>query len=242
MSSNVKSYFESHSHNYPKSQAFYYFIVDKIKRAIPVEAGIRLLDVGCGDGNFIKSLSTAGIRFEYFATDISLAMARRASQNLSDIDVKFFVCDAFNMPVREDFKFEIIHIDSVLHHLIGRTKGRSEDLVRKIVAYLAQRLMENGILIVQEINFRSFLIPQLTSNVVFYGLKINNFLKLDMSKIIPEVKPGLEVNFLDEGQLVRILSEHGSVDKIHQDSYDIPKSYKLFLLKEYGHSTYLMKK
>jgi SAM-dependent methyltransferase len=242
MSNKVKSYFEAHAHNYPKNQEFYIFIVDKIKRAISADSGIRLLDVGCGDGNFIKSLSKVGIKFEYFATDISFAMTRKASDNLSGNDVRFFVSDAFNMPIKEDFKFEIIHIDSVLHHLIGSTKGKSYILVRSILDQLVQKLTDNGILIVQEINFRSFLIPQLTSNIVFYGLKLNNLLKLDLSKIIPEAKPGLEVNFLDEGELVRMLSDYGSVDKIHQDSYDIPKAYKLFLLKNYGHSTYLMKR
>ncbi|MGH9987811.1 MAG: class I SAM-dependent methyltransferase [Nitrososphaeraceae archaeon] len=243
MSTKVKSYFETHAHNYPKSQAFYLSIVEEIKKAIPTKSRIKLLDVGCGDGAFIRSLSSAGVNFEYFATDISYKMISIAKNKLNGRGIRFFVCDAFNIPIKQDFKFEIIHLDSVLHHLIAKTKRSSTLLVRNVIDQLAQRLSEDGIMIIQEVNFSSFLIPQLTSNIVFYGLRINNnFFKIDLSRIIPDLKPGLEVNFLDEDQIIRILSDHGSVDKIHQDTYEIPRSYRLFLLKHYGHSTYLMKK
>ena len=240
MTSNVKSYFESHAHNYPKNKEFYISIVDQIKRIIPLNRRIKLFDVGCGDGNFIKSLSNAGVDYEYYATDLSFNMVNTAKKNLHGKNVGFFVADAYSIPVRDDFKFDIIHIDSVLHHLIAMTRRKSNTLAKRIVAELINRLSENGILIVQEINFRSYLFPQFTSSFVFYALKMINFIKLDLSRLLPDLKPGLEVNFLDEAYLLFILGKYGSVRKIHYDSYNIPYSYKLFLLKKYGHSTYLI--
>jgi SAM-dependent methyltransferase len=240
MTSNVKSYFESHAHNYPKNKEFYISIVDQIKRVIPLDRRIKLFDVGCGDGNFIKSLSNAGVDYEYYATDLSFNMVNTANKNLHGRNVGLFVANAFNIPVKEDFKFDIIHIDSVLHHLIARTRSNSNRLAKRIIDELVNRLAENGILILQEINFRSYCFPPLTSTLVFYALKVINFLKLDLTRLIPDVRPGLEVNFLDEAFLLDVLREYGSVRKIHFDSYHVPRLYRIFLLKQYGHSTYLI--
>lgn len=242
MSGDVKSYFENHCHNYPKSEQFYSKLIMDIKSVIHTQRPIRLLDVGCGNGNFIGSLLNSGINFDYFSTDISFNMLKAANKNLYGKNIRFFVADAFHLPLISKLRFEVIHIDSVLHHLIANTKGKSNLLAATLIEGLVRRLTQGGILIVEEVNFSSHLIRQLTSNLVFYALKLNKFLRIDLSRIIPDLRPGLEVNFLDDKYLMSVLNQHGSVNKTHYDSYDIPQSYKAFFLKQYGHSTYFLTK
>jgi SAM-dependent methyltransferase len=250
MSGNVKSYFESHSHNYSKGPEFYSSVVNHIKNTLQTNSNARFLDVGCGDGNFIKALVKEGIKMRYFATDISLTMITRAKENLDNCDVELFVADGFKIPFRPGIKFDVIHIDSVLHHLIGRTRDKSTGLIEKMLELLVASLTAKGILIVEEWYYVSYLIPKLTSFIVFYGLKLINFLNLDLSSYTKEIRPGLEVNFLHPGQLSEILSRYGSVYLLHKRSgYHalhnipgrVPASYRLFLLKDSGHIAYMLK-
>ena len=85
---------------------------------------IRILDLGCGDGSFIKGMIRAGIQADYIATDISHVMVNMAKNNLYNRKIKLFVADGFNLPLKSNIKFDI-HIDSVLHHLIGKTRAES---------------------------------------------------------------------------------------------------------------------
>jgi SAM-dependent methyltransferase len=251
MSSNVKSYFESHSHNYSKSPEFYSSVVNQIKITLQTNSNAKLLDVGCGDGNFVKALIKEGLKMRYFATDISYMMVKTAKTNLvNNCDVELFVADAFNIPTKSSMRFDVIHIDSVLHHLIGRTRGKSMVLIKEMLQLLMDLLSDKGILILEEWYYVSYLIPRLTSFIVFYGLKLLNSLKLDLSSYTKEIRPGLEVNFLHPGQLSEILSRYGCATLLHKRSGyhgmhnipgGVPASYRLFLLKDSGHIAYMLK-
>jgi SAM-dependent methyltransferase len=242
MSGNVKSYFEMHAHNYPKSEEFYSNLIKHLKSLIGTGRPVKLLDVGSGNGSFVRSLLNSRMKFDYYCTDISLNMLRIANENLQDGNVGFFAADAFQLPLVDGLVFEIIHIDSVLHHLIDSTKGKSNMMAASLIDVLVDRLSDNGVFIIEEVNFGSHLYGQLTSTIVFYALKINKFLRFDFSRVIPDLRPGLEVNFLDDEYLLGLLRRHGKVEKVHYDSYAIPRSYKVFLLKKYGHSTYILRK
>jgi ubiquinone/menaquinone biosynthesis C-methylase UbiE len=61
---------------------------------------------------------------DYFAIDITVKMITIAKENLVSSNVKLFLADGLNISVRQDIKFDIIHIDSVLHHVIERTRGK----------------------------------------------------------------------------------------------------------------------
>jgi hypothetical protein len=60
--SSTKSYFEQHSHHHPyaKDPAFYQSIIGSIRR-IGVKDRIKVLDLGCGNGSFIKGLIDIGM-------------------------------------------------------------------------------------------------------------------------------------------------------------------------------------
>jgi SAM-dependent methyltransferase len=245
MSKNVKSFFESHFHRYINKPDFYASIATEIKGAIPKDRRLRFLDVGCGDSSFIKALSVAGVEADFLATDLSFNMIVKSISNLKGYhhqhDVDLVVADAFELPLKESLRFDIIHIDSVLHHLIGRTRGESERLAERIIDKLARRLSDRGLLIVEEVFYDSYAISNLTSFLIFYGLKIINFLHLDLS-FTRDIRPGLEVNFFDEKRLVNMLGKHGFLTLINRELFQMPRSYRLFMLKEFGHITYSIKK
>jgi ubiquinone/menaquinone biosynthesis C-methylase UbiE len=72
----------------------------------------------------MEALVKAGINMDYFAIDISFKMITIAKENLVSSNVKLFLAYGLNIPARQDIKFDIIHIDSVLHHMIERTRGK----------------------------------------------------------------------------------------------------------------------
>lgn len=242
MSKNIKSYFEHHALDYAnRHEHFYKESIDTVKRIIDFKAKVKVLDIGCGDGGFIKSLSQAKLDGEYFVTDLSFEMIQLAKKNLLDTETKMLVADVFNLPFREDIKFDIIHIDSVLHHLVNGTRTKSNKLVSKTIKLLVNRLTSNGIFMIDEWYFISFIGTSFASFLIFYGLKLINTLKIDLS-FIGEIRPGLEVNFLEPKKFLKVLSSYGCPQLLMKRNVNFPIIYKLFLLKEKGRITYVLRK
>jgi hypothetical protein len=76
--------------------------------------------------------------------------------------------------------------------------------------------------------------------MIFYGLKLLNLLHLDVSKIVGELLPGLEVNFLHQKQIEELLEQYGTIQLIKRTPWQVPKFYRLFLLKDLGHISYII--
>jgi SAM-dependent methyltransferase len=243
--SNVRSYFDSNAHrryynNIQSSQKIYRTIINNIQKT-QTGKRIKLLDLGCGDGTFIKgAIMTEEIDATFIGTDLSPSMASLAKNNLRHQRVEIFVADAFKLPLISETKFDVIHMAYVLHHLTGNTRAESRRQQNSMIKLLVDRLSENGILLIEEIYYISHILPHLTSFMVFYGLKLLNFLHLDASRIIDEYVPGLEVNFLSLDELKKLLEPHGhNVQLIRKEAERVPKLKRLFLLKEMGYMSYV---
>ena len=239
----VKSYFDTHSHNhsYQKDPNFYNELVKRI-RDNNSNKNLKILDVGCGGGSFIKSMIDAGIDADFVGVDVSTGMLSMAKETLSKYHdrVELIAIDGFDITSKINKKFDIIHMDSVLHHLIASTQGKSMQLVHKMLSLLISLLENKGQLIIEEVYYNSFLYPKLTSKIIFYGLKILNSLKLDVSKWFPDIQLGLEVNFMHESELEKLLSKYSEKLIIFKnDSWKVPRTYKYFLLKNFGHISYI---
>jgi hypothetical protein len=167
-------------------------------------------------------------------------MIKMAKNSLDCSRVQFLLADGFKMPLKPEAKFDLIHVDSVLHHLIGKTRTESVRLMDLFCKQLMDRLSENGSLIVEEVYYASHLFPQITSCMIFYGLKLINFLHLDVSKIIGELLPGLEVNFLHHKQIEELFEQYGTIQLIKQTPWQVPRLYRLLLLKDLGHISYII--
>lgn len=243
----VKSYFEKHAHDsaYRKTARFYSEISTKIKRNYESTDRLRILDVGCGDGSFIKALIETGLDADYYGIDISFSMLKMYDGD-KHCYPNLLIADAFNMPFRSTSKFDVIHIDSVLHHLIASTRSKSVQLAKQMIVGLACMLANKGLLIIEEVYYDSIFNTSITSHVIFYGLKLLNFLHLDLSRVIGEIKPGLEVSFLTNKELIGITKNIGPSDAVIKNEFNISRFKKIilafFLLSDAGHITRIVRK
>jgi SAM-dependent methyltransferase len=240
--SGVKSFFETHAHDYIMRPSFYSTIANKIKLEVSYLSDLKLLDVGCGDGTFIKSLINAGMRAEFLATDISFTMSNMARINLRLNRTEILVADAFNIPINAGKRFDVIHIAFLLHHLIGKTRAESKTLARKLISTLIGMISENGILIVEEVYYNSYFLPRLTSSIIFYITKLLSFIHFDSVHITNKYKPGLQVNFFSQFELEELLRDYGSVHLLYRNPWEVPELYRIFLLKEFGNIVYTLRK
>jgi SAM-dependent methyltransferase len=213
--------------------------MNDIQRRV-ADGRIKILDIGCGEGHFIKNALTAGIDADFIGFDISINMIKMAKNSLDCSGVQLLAADGFKMPLKPEAKFDLIHIDSVLHHLIGKTRAESVRLIELFCKQLRERLSEYGSLIVEEVYYGSRLFPQITSCMIFYGLKLLNFLHLDVSNIVGDLLPGLEVNFLHHKQIEELLEQYGTTQLINQTPWQVPRLYRFFLLKDLGHISYVI--
>jgi 2-polyprenyl-3-methyl-5-hydroxy-6-metoxy-1,4-benzoquinol methylase len=78
----VRSYFDSHAHLdiYAIEADSCSVHINHIKRIIGLDEGIRILDVGCGNGVFIKTMINNGLKADFMGLDISSAMIAMAKK------------------------------------------------------------------------------------------------------------------------------------------------------------------
>jgi SAM-dependent methyltransferase len=174
----------------------------------------------------------------FIGFDISSNMLSTARKSIDSSRVDLVAADGFKMPLKSEATFDVIHIDSVLHHIVAKTKRKSFLLVDLFCKELIEHLSQNGSLIVEEVYYVSHLFPKLTSSLIFYGLKFLNLLHIDASRIVNELLPGLEVNFLGDNEIWKLLDRYGEVHLIKKTPWPRPRLYRLLLLKEFGHISY----
>ena len=206
--SDVKSYFEKHSHHhaYHRDASSYAQTMESITQILGSRP-LNILDVGCGDGSFISGLNKSGIEGKFIGIDLSHNLVVDASRDVKK-SADLLVGDGFNLPFRREVKFDAIHLDSVLHHIIGKTRRESKQLARNFLTFLRERLSEHGVIIVEELHFLSFFFPELTSSIIFYGLKILNRLRINLSSLNKEFQLGLEVNFFSRRSLEVLFEQY----------------------------------
>ena len=96
---------------------------------------------------------------------------------------------------------------NLLHHFIGKTRIESRFL-KEMNELVPQKLEDNNIVVIEKHYFISDIILEFLSLVVFYGLKLTDFLNIDLSASTREIGPGVEVNFLHSKQPVKILDQY----------------------------------
>lgn len=237
----VKSYFDVHSHHtaYHKDPDYYLPLANTIEK-IRSNKRLRILDIGCGDGSFIKGMLISGINADFTGIDVSTAMINIAKMNLEGQPVNLLIADGFKLPLSSEIKFDLIHIDMVLHHIIKKTRRKSLQLANHFLDIVCNLLSNKGVLIVEEMYYNSYVLPYITSSIVFYSLKILNLINLDISRIMSDIKPGLEVNFFYNKQLFQMLGVYGNVNVIRNITGKVTNLQRLLLLKEIGTISYMI--
>ena len=87
-------------------------------------------------------------------------------------------------------------------------------IVNLMLNLLIDRISDNGILVIEEMHYVSNIIANITLPVIFCGLKLLNFLHLYVSRILNEFQPNLEVNFLYDKEIEKLLERYGSVSRL----------------------------
>src|SRR5712691_9831527 len=109
----IKSYFNNHAHHHAyhydsrhNDPSIYISIKNDIQRR-DADGRIKILDVGCGDGPFIKNALTARIDADFIGFDISINMIKMAKNSLDCSGVQLLAADGSNMPLRPEAKFDL---------------------------------------------------------------------------------------------------------------------------------------
>lgn len=112
------------------STAFY---VEYICRFMPIAEGIRVLEVGCGEGGNLLPFALIGC--EVTGVDFSAKKIENARNyfRINGADGAFFCADFFDFPL-QDKAFDVILVHDVMEHIAPEDKGRFLDRIRAFLA------------------------------------------------------------------------------------------------------------
>jgi len=102
-------------------------VKDLLFRAYKYNETIRILDLGCGDGNSYDQLSKFHDRIKWVGVDIESSYE---VQGRKRSDINFIVYDGMNIPVLED-SFDIVYCCQVMEHVRS-----PEELVKDVYRVL----------------------------------------------------------------------------------------------------------
>ena len=156
----------------------------------------KILDFGCGRGILSNFLALTSNQRQILGIDIcqnKINQAKIASQNIDNV---IFT----NQRIKEiEEKFDTIVMSDVLHHLPIEEQ-------KEIIIKLRKKLTENGVLIIQDINKKSFpkyLVGWLI-DVLFSGYK--NIFYRSQEEIIAMLKDsGFKVKIYGEDKIAHII-------------------------------------
>lgn len=115
--------------------------------------GDKVLDIGTGQGDFLKTLLENLNKYEIaFGYDISKKSLEAAKINLKDQNVNFILGDGKQLPFLDN-EFDLITISNSLHHF---------DNIDNMISEAIRVLKVNGILLINEMISNNLTEPQLT--------------------------------------------------------------------------------
>tara|TARA_R110002096_G_scaffold15071_6_gene53165 strand:- start:1437 stop:2177 length:741 start_codon:yes stop_codon:yes gene_type:complete len=78
--------------------------------------GLRVLDLGCGDGTYTRELYDRMNPSEIVAVDPASSAVDLAERRAGERNISFSVCSAYELPF-DDQEFDIAYLRGVLHHM-----------------------------------------------------------------------------------------------------------------------------
>lgn len=156
---------------------------------------VKVLDIGCGKGNFLKQAKETCPYAHLFGIDISIGMLAQA------FNITSFICSsALLMPFKKE-TFDIVHIDALLHHLIGAKRHECNLQASKAISEAVSVLRVGGYLLIAEPIYE----PEFVGFMIFYLKKIIAF--ITKNKRVKGLGAPV-VSFHTEENVLKLLSKH----------------------------------
>jgi len=124
--------------------------------------GSTCMDIGCGAGNvleYVKNELSLDVSGMDFAENYVAQASRRCGCEVMKGSI---IDDGFIERIGKEYDFVIL--GAILHHLVGATRARSEELARGAVRNAMKLLKRGGYLVVVENAYS----PYLPLSVIFY--------------------------------------------------------------------------
>lgn len=195
----VKQYFNDHSTDYERGETYGTERKIEFIKERTISGGI-CVDLGCGDGYFLDEVGKKTSIDKLVGVDISKEML-----NKYDGDADLIAGSVGDIPLSEN-SVDLIHIDTVLHHLVGSTRQESKKKMAQAVKDIKTILSEESYLIISEHCMTSRMIPSLIPVGLFLMLK---HFSSPLSRFHPEIKSGLLVSFYTISEIREVVENCG---------------------------------
>jgi ubiquinone/menaquinone biosynthesis C-methylase UbiE len=161
-----------------------------------------ILDIGCGDGTFLKTIN------KY--SDIErLVGIELASKMLPDnrSEINYCVGDGLSLPFQDNL-FNVVHLDAVLHHVVSGTRSSSKQKAKNLLQEVRRVMTSDGHFIITERHQRARLLPdKLFSVGLFYGLKFGSEIFSPFHSEVHKNTP--PISFYTESELRSLINKVG---------------------------------
>jgi len=114
------------------NQQTQYYRFEMVKKYIPNDSSVSVLDIGCGNGEFFKYLNFSGFRGKYTGYDINSRFIDATKKIYSDNSDNFCVKDILEDEISEKFDYV------VLSGLFNNNYGQDDVWIQKIVKKMYQ--------------------------------------------------------------------------------------------------------
>lgn len=219
----VAEFFETHTSDYksglkPGSENKLQFI----QQTLDDEPGTRVLDIGCGSGVFASAVGELFESVSILGTDITRDMYAEQTA-----DVELLLSDAQKLPFESD-SFQLIHLDAVLHHIVGESRSESKEKAKQTFSELFRILEPGGhILITERIQRARIVSDEVLSSGIFYGLKYASAVLHSLHPQIYSDQP--PICFYSIEELASMVDDQ-SGNILEKDVFDNPSSHPLEIL------------
>lgn len=219
----VAEFFESHTSDYKAGlKRGSENKLEFIRQTVEDEPETRVLDVGCGSGLFADAVGEVLDSSSIFGTEITRDMYSERSSN-----VDLLLSDAQNLPFESD-SFRLIHLDAVLHHIVGDSRSESKDKARQTFSELFRILEPGGyILLTERVQKARIVSDEALSAAIFHGLKHGPSVLHPLHPQIYDDQP--PICFYSVEELSRMVEEN-SGQILDRDVFHNPSSHPLEML------------
>jgi ubiquinone/menaquinone biosynthesis C-methylase UbiE len=208
---NVREYFNDALEFYDRSyietdaEASRFFFFEEGVLPKYIDRVISCIDLGCGSGIFLNYIKKKyGVTY-VFGLDISESMLTEACKH-KDGSVELAQGSILDLPF-DDKKFDLVYMDDVLHHIVSERRNESKRLAIQALENIKRITKPNGIFILREQYYESYLIQTISSHTIMFLLNLFNSLGIKLPH--KEAHIGLLVTFYTRKELQQMIEEVG---------------------------------